>query len=213
MLLIQVLALLAFAPAAGAEDAMSFRLAASRGCGGGSCPQVIAAEGEITNRTPADFVDFFRQNLSGSSSGVLVLINSPGGKVVAAMELGKAFRRMGAAAMVGRVDNGGHRFAGGSCFSACVYALMGAKKRIVPRNSKVALHRMFAYESGDPSGFAGPRQRRFDDGRMAAALQRYAAAMGVSPDLVRAAEHGSSDGPRMLSPMEIAKWRLGAPKL
>ena len=35
---------------------------------------------------------------------------------------------------------------GGGCYSACVYALMGAEKRVIPHGSKVGIHRMFTYE-------------------------------------------------------------------
>lgn len=215
MLFLYVLGLLAFTEAVQAAETMTFRLASTGKCGV-SCPKVIAAEGEITDRTPRDFVDFVYGNLPGRHLDALVLIDSPGGKVVAAMELGKVFRRIGVAAMVARAeppfDSGPIRFSGGSCFSACVYALMGAKKRVVPRQSKVGLHRMFAYESGaDPADFTGERRRRFDNGKMAGVLQRYAAMMGVSPNLVDAAEHGSFDTARVLTPTEIAKWRLSSP--
>ncbi|WOJ89345.1 hypothetical protein RZS28_16335 [Methylocapsa polymorpha] len=217
MLLISVLALVALAKGVQAQDAMTFRLGSTGQCAG-PCPEVITAEGEIADRTPGDFVNFVRGNSPGGNPNAVIFINSPGGKVVAAMELGKIFRRMGVSAVVGRpeprLDGGPIRFSGASCFSACVYALMGAKTRVIPRQSRVGLHRMFAYESGADSGdVAGDRRRRFDDGRVAGVLERYSAMMGVSPGLVHAAEHGSFDGLRILTPSEIAKWRLGSPKL
>jgi hypothetical protein len=147
ILFIFIFSLLAVAPAVHAE-AMTFRLGASGHCGA-PCPTVIVAEGEITNGTPNDFLDFVRGNL-GSNSYAIVFLNSPGGKVVAAIELGKIFRRRGIAAAVAQADssfeNGRIRFTGAKCYSACVYALMGAKQRIVPRQSTVGLHRMFASE-------------------------------------------------------------------
>jgi hypothetical protein len=205
---------------AAAQNAMRFRLASigdPRKCGA-ACPQVIAAEGEIVNSTPDSLRAFLGVNLHGKNLHAIVFLHSPGGKVVAAMEIGKIFRQMGIAAVVARAGLGSARgltqFTGGDCFSACVYALMGAKKRVIPAQSKVGLHRMFAYETDpDRSDSASDRRRRFDDGRMADALRRYSAMMGISPGLVAKAEHGPPDRLRILTPAEIAKWRLGSPKL
>ena len=87
-------------------DEMSFRLAAIGNpmrCGG-RCPTVIAAEGEITDRTPYEFLNFVENNVGRSDLHAVVFLNSPGGKVVAAMQLGRIWRRLGAAAIVGRAD-------------------------------------------------------------------------------------------------------------
>lgn len=179
MLFIVVLGLLALARAVHAEEAMTFCLSSTGKCSA-PCPKVIAAEGEITDRTPGDFLNFVHRTLPGGNLDAIVVINSPGGKVLAATQLGKLFRRIGVAAMVARAeprfDNSPIRFGSGSCFLACVYAFMGAKTPIIPRQSKLVLHRMFAYESGgDLADATGERRRRLDDGRMAAApaaLQR-----------------------------------------
>jgi hypothetical protein len=216
MIFIIVLGVLPLAGEVHGEEAMTFRFASTGTCAA-PCSKVIAAEGEITDRTPQDFLDFIHGNSLGSNSDAIIFINSPGGKVVAAMELGKIFRRTGIAAAVARAeirsDNRPIRIAGGSCFSACVYALMGAKTRVIPRQSRVGLHRMFAYESGlDFAESTGSRRRRLDDGKVAGALKRYSGMMGISPDLVHAAEHGSPDTLRILSPTEISKWRLSSPK-
>ena len=106
-------------------------------------------------------------------------------------------------ARVAQGDEGGPaELAAGTCFSACVYALMGAKTRIAPRRSQIGIYRMFALE-GD--------SRRFDNGEMAALLRAYSHLMGVSPNLVAAAEQGTPDAMRILTPAEIARWRLASP--
>lgn len=99
------LGLLPLAREAFGAEAMTFRLASSGKCAA-SCSKVIAAEGEIADRTPQDFVDFLRGNPLGGAADAIIFINSPGGKVVAAMELGKLFRREGVAAAVGRAEFG-----------------------------------------------------------------------------------------------------------
>ena len=199
---------LSLLPTSGRAEPMTFRLVPagnSSGCPG-VCGTSITAEGEITDATPEDFRTFLRSNAATHRGRVLVFINSPGGKIVAGIELGKIFRKIGVTASVARIAEGEEGTAaepvGGICFSACVYALMGAQRRIAPRDSKIGIHRMFAYDGGS---------RRFDNGEMAAMLRRYSNMMGVNPELVAATEQGTSDAIRILTPAEIARWRLASP--
>jgi len=77
----------------------------------------------------------------------------------------------------------------GECVSACVYAMMGAVKRVAPPGSEVALHRMSVVET--ESGLSGDATRvaRSYAGRpIVGLLKRYARRMGVNPALVGAAE-------------------------
>jgi hypothetical protein len=194
----------------GCARAMSFRMAPTKNpaeCFGGGCGFAIVADGEITDATPEEFLGFLRANFAARRGGVLVFIDSPGGKIVAGMELGKIFRRIGVTAVVARVaqseEGGASGIAGGVCFSSCVYALMGAKKRIAPHQSKIGIHRMFAYQG---------HAQKFDDGAMAAVLRRYSATMGVSAQVVLAAEQERPDAVRILTPAEIARWRLASPQ-
>jgi hypothetical protein len=175
---------------------------------GGTCPEVIAAEGEITDQTPETFRDFVRSHLDASNLHAIVLMNSYGGKVVAAMQLGREFRQLGAAVVI--AQPGVEHQSGGSCFSACVYALMGGKKRIVPPESNVGVHRMIAIEGGDALGFGEPSSPtiRLDDGTVASALKRYCASMGINPAVITLAEHTSPGRLHVLSRSEIAHWHL-----
>jgi hypothetical protein len=215
-LILALLGLLICGATAAAEE-MSFRVVSvgdPRGCRGG-CPQVIAAEGEITQRTPQAFLNFVQANLGRRNLHAIVFIHSPGGRVMAAMELGRVLRKLGAAAVVARAQStsidGLTYFTGARCFSACVYALMGGKKRVIPPQSEVGIHRMFTYEmERDPSGPFMERRRVYDDGGMATALSRYSGMMGISSALVREAEHVSSDTLHIVTPTEMARWHLGS---
>lgn len=199
-----------------AED-MSFRLVSvgdPARCRGG-CPAVIAAEGEITDQTPAEFTEFVRSNVGRSDLHAIVFLDSPGGKVVAAMELGRIWRRLGIAAIVGRAnasDPGStSQFLAARCLSACVYALIGAKKRVIPPASIVGIHRMFFYEDqGGVMGEGGVVRRHYDNGGMKAMLSNYTSRMGVSPALIAMAERISSDSIHVLSRSEIARYNLGS---
>ena len=181
-----------------------------------SCPVVITATGQITQETPSEFLDFLERN-GGRDMHAVVFLNSPGGRVVASMEFGTLLRRIGAAAVVAGVysaGQGGTVMTNAECFSACVYALMGARKRVIPSKSLVGIHRMFVYEEGmDASGSMGMREKRFDNGDMRAFLMRYSSSMGVNPGLIAAAERVPSDELRILTPSEIRRWHLGQPRL
>jgi len=200
-----------------AED-MSFQLVSvsrSAGCGD-QCPSVITAQGQITDSTPTEFLSFVQENVGHSDLHAVVFLDSPGGKVVAAMELGRLWRRLGIAAVVGRADpssSSASQFLAGRCLSACVYALIGAKKRVVPAGSMVGIHRMFFYdgESG-PLGDGGAGRRHYDDGGMKALLAHYTSRMGVSPELISIAERISSDNIHILSRAEIARYHLATAK-
>ena len=183
---------------------------------GADCPIVIAATGQITQSTPGRFLDFIESHSNGDLHAV-VFLDSPGGRVVASMELGTLLRKIGAAAVVARVypdGQGGTVMTNAQCFSACVYALMGAKKRVIPAASQIGIHRMFVYEdSVDASGTAILRHRRFDNGNMRSFLEDYSSEMGVSPGLIAAAETVPSSQLKILTRNEIRRWHLGVPKL
>jgi len=206
------LLLAAGAPACAAE--MSFRAVPvqNRHCGG-QCPQVVAAEGEIVEGTPDAFLSFIRETIGAGNLHGVVLLDSPGGKVVASMELGQTIRRLGMAVVVARPAADSAELVSGRCYSACVYALMGGRKRVVPPQSRVGVHRMFNYSIGFDFSSGLVRERNYDDGGMRATLSRYSHSMGVSSELVSLAERTSSDQLYMLSGAEIARWRLAARKL
>lgn len=179
------------------------------------CPQVIFAQGEIDNGSAQNFLDFVRQSLPSGELHGIVLLDSPGGHVVAAMELGQTIRRLGMAIIVARPgDSGGMaQLYSGRCYSACVYALMGGKKRVVPPQSRVGVHRMFNYSTNFSLADGGfVNERYLDDGEMRGRLSRYSQAMGVSPAVIDLAEHTAPDYLRVLTPGEIARWRLAAQK-
>ena len=198
-------------PLAARADEMSFRavrLGTAEVCGN-TCPAAIEAVGQITPNTPGRFLAFLQG--SGGSARRIVFLESPGGSVLASMEFGVLLRQVGATAVVARVSDGGDGavMVGGQCFSACVYAFMGASKRVVPSRSQIGIHRMFLVEEGvDASGTMLIHRRRVDNGDMRAVLMRYSRRMGVSPGLIEAAERVPSDDLDILSRAKIRGWHL-----
>jgi hypothetical protein len=93
--LFAILAVSLVAPAARAQQSpMKFRVARmdSASCGA-KCPRIVVAEGVIEEGTPLEFIDFMRTAVYSSGLRSVVFLNSPGGNVVASMELGMAFRQ------------------------------------------------------------------------------------------------------------------------
>ena len=187
---------------------------------GRNCVEVISAEGEIVDSTPQDYLSFLQRSVSDPRLRVLVFLHSPGGKVVASMKLGELFRSSGALAIVARVrpsrpgSGRNAAIAPGACYSACVYALMGGKKRVVPPNSVAGIHRMFNYVGeADPDSLDHQRRKIYDTGALGSELEKYAGVMGVSPALVAEAETVSSNSIHIVTPAEMRRWRLAVPKL
>jgi hypothetical protein len=185
---------------------MTFRSVnfASNDCGA-NCPQVIVADGVIETDTPQAFIDFAKQASQTQRLRRVIFMNSPGGNVVASMELGDAFRKLRAAVVVAGFASVGTRSGpvSGQCLSACVYALMGAAQRVAPPESRLGLHRMSLPAPGESGGGLADR-------RLVAILAQYAARMGVSPALVWRAESLTPGTLDILSPAEIARWRLAS---
>jgi hypothetical protein len=202
-------------PAKAQGAAMSFRLAKLEGRCGGRCPSVIVADGVIEEDTPETFVDFLQSVADAPNLRDVVVLNSPGGRVVASMRLGAALRKLRAAVIVARFGNEDELDypSAGQCMSACVYALMGGARRVVPPASRLGIHRMSSREDAASFGrifaHATPSYASAD---MVDALAGYAAQMGVSPTVIRVAERIPPEEIHIISPDELRRWRLASRK-
>ena len=186
---------------------------------GDRCPLVISATGDIGNETPRQFLDFVVRAVANPRVRSVVFIHSPGGGVEASMKLGAMFRKTGILAVVARVAPSPPGLGpalsvpGARCFSACVYALMGAKKRVVPPDALVGIHRMHFDSYGrDSSTGDSAATRVFGTRDFVATLAKYASSMGVSSDLIYSAEQIAPERIHIVTPGELRKWRLGSQK-
>lgn len=84
------------------------------------------------------------------------------------MEFGRALRRLGMAVIIARPAarpaSRNAELVSGRCYSACVYALMGGKRRVIPAQSRVGIHRMFNYSTSFDFSEGFVRERNYDDG-------------------------------------------------
>ena len=197
-------------PAYAESGSMTFHIAPlDTGDCGARCPHVIVAEGVIESDTPQMFVDFLRSASGDAQLRRIVFFDSRGGNVVASMVFGHILRELRVGGIVGRFEgaSGSGPFVG-ECLSACVYAMMGAVRRVAPAGSQVALHRMSIVENETGGGWFGPAHvtRSFADKPMVAILKRYARHMGVDPAMVALAESLSPDNMHLLTPAEMRRW-------
>ncbi len=207
------------APAVAVEP-MTFQVApvgAVNGICGHKCAEVITAEGEINNDTADNFLRFLSEHSGDQGIRPVVLLESPGGTVVGAMQLGMVFRKIGAAVIVaeavGDAQTQQIRVAPGLCMSACVYAFFGGKKRVIPTVSKLGIHRMVINESvHDPSG-GTTRQQVFGTDDIVSTLAGYTKFMGIDPGVITFAETVAPESIHIVTPQQISRWRLGSPHL
>lgn len=132
-----------------------------------------------------------------------VMIDSPGGDVYAAMELGRLFRANQVGISLDRW-NDGHA----QCASACILAWAGAPMRLLggmPGDDRaLVIHR--------PYGFADA-ERDFADSSdkwktLQADIRQYLSEMNIPPTLLDAMNEVSLEDGRALTPAELSKYLL-----
>ena len=103
----------------------------------------IHATGEITVGTNARFQKFIAQN--AIKPGAVVFLDSPGGSVIEALELGRTIRALGFNTEIGghaRDKNGNVVGPASACFSACTLAFLGGRERYVDTDAMFGVHQV-----------------------------------------------------------------------
>jgi hypothetical protein len=201
---------------------------------GAECPLVMQLEGQITGDTADRFVAFARSSIEGGRLRNIVFLHSPGGSVIGSLKLGAVFRALGTTVVVARVRsrpsavaevNRGRRgdslsiptadLLNATCNSACVYALMGGKSRVIPPESRLGIHRMEAevFHGLDVASGSAVFERKQGSEDQVRFLERYARQMGIDPKLIALAESIPHDDIRILSRADVRRFRLGRERL
>ncbi|MBU3593685.1 hypothetical protein ICN42_06195 [Polynucleobacter sp. 71A-WALBACH] len=135
-------------------------------------------------------------------AGLIVLLDSPGGDGVAAMQMGRLLRKANA-----------HVFVTGQCASACIFVLASGVVRVAPSYS-VGIHRGRVTMS-DSNAKIIKEVDLNDNPQARAALKHfesqaplYFAEMGMSPELFPLMQSHQLKGVYRLSSTEIAKTKL-----
>lgn len=141
-------------------EPMRFALAGD----GGNCNgcEWISAIGVIDETTPKKFERFYKKYSSYSTS---VHFHSPGGNLIAGMELGRLLRQYKVPVYINETkkletlrayddysDEWRQTTVKGICASACAYAFLGGISRSIDKDSKIGFHQF--YNSADQGDFS-----------------------------------------------------------
>lgn len=182
------------------------------------CPKVIVASGEMFFDDIGTLIETIRAGIQRDRNiRPVVLLHSNGGNVAAGYGIGDVLRQIKATVIVAQAvpSGSGYAIRPGGCASACVFALMGGTRRIVPEGSKVGVHWM----SGPlPQMFSGtvtlPDTGKPDDSdRDEQTMRRFMQKMGIKPDLagfIRKVPHTSI---HVMTPQEMSRFRLAQSRL
>ena len=133
-----------------------------------------------------------------SSKYVVIELASPGGDVIAAIEIGRIFRQHLFWTQV--VDFGS------GCYSACVLLLAGGAVRTAIAESKVGIHRPRFDAAYFANLDADTARKRYAS--MAASVRSYLEEMGISPRLFDMMMQVSSSSVRFLTQQELEETGL-----
>lgn len=177
-------------------EPMTFDIAGEPSCEG--CATIFAS-GDID----IDTADRLAAEASrrGLGRGTVLVLDSPGGRLLGGLRLGRAIRRFGFDTRIGRIDETG-RPSDGICASACALAFLGGSRRDVSPGSRFGVHRFYFPEGS----------RSFDEdelGRLqelTGQLVNYASNMGVDARLVSMST--SKADLKVLTPEELRRLRV-----
>jgi hypothetical protein len=162
-------------------------------------PTFVYLSGPIEADTPVQL----KKVLDGiKKSSIMVYLDSPGGNLIAGMEIGRILR---AREVSTRVAAQGEKFKPrpGICMSACTYAFIGGAYRYMAEGSKFGVHRAFM------SGEHRPSTADLDIGQiLSAAAGAYYREMGVDSKLLDLTMNAGKDGIYVLSKSELTSLRV-----
>jgi tetratricopeptide (TPR) repeat protein len=126
-------------------------------------------DGEIDGQAPARVKEALAK---AGDNGIWVYLNSPGGNVLAGMEIGRLIRAAGATTNIGKRILGTEGTQPGECFSSCTLAFLGGTYRFQTQGSTYGVHRF--------SSQAEPSSSDLDIAQiMSATISNYIREMGV----------------------------------
>lgn len=163
----------------------------------------IVLDGVIDSGAPARVAEALKM---AGSDGADVYITSPGGNLLAGMQIGRLIRRAGANTYIGSlVVDPSRSIAGkqavktmpGNCLSACSLAFLGGVYRYTTVEAKYGVHRF--------SSSSEPTNSDLDTAQIvSAAVGTYIREMDIDPGLFDLMVQEGKDGIRILSDAEMS---------
>ena len=165
----------------------------------------IFLEGEIDAGAPARLAPVLKR---AEETGADVYLDSPGGSLLAGMEIGRMLRRAGANTHVGSavIQKPDPRYPGaqlmdalpGGCYSSCALAFLGGVYRFMNDGSKYGVHRF--------SRDARPSPEDLESAQViSAAVGAYIREMGAAPEVFDLMVQAGKDSIRVLTPTELTR--------
>ncbi|WP_425329981.1 hypothetical protein [Terrirubrum flagellatum] len=189
------------------------------------CAQFIAADGEIGFGSAIAFL--LARKMAGERD-LPVLLNSPGGYVVGATNLGRMWRRFNVTVIIARAtpvacgepgpceEKGVKLFdvslEKAECASACPFALAGAMVRIAPPGVSIGVHETHVDETSAVGktlrAALTEAERKQAHAESQADIEAFLKEMGVDAELGRRAMKTSYEKVDWLSADDVARYRL-----
>lgn len=157
-----------------------------------SAGDAVLLEGEIAG---GDASRILKQIEELREPPTRAILNSPGGSVQDALELGRALRLKG---MVTEMREGD------ICYSACPYLLAAGVTRSVPDEAFVGVHQHYFGESTILPAFAAVEDIQRGQGQ----VMRYLAQMGIDPLVMQHALVTPPDEIYVLLPEELVEYKF-----
>ncbi|WP_176249074.1 hypothetical protein [Sulfitobacter sp. HGT1] len=181
---------------------------------GGNCLtcSFIRADGKITADTPEHFRKFVDQSGYSNFNGVDIHLNSPGGNLIAGVQLGVIFRTLGVSTVVSQSkikekykDNHWHLLdpefdgSGAMCASACSFSFVGGVERYATQNVRPErvgfqkIGRVGVHQFYNPVALMKPDEKVYsandkkDDQETISRLLSYLKEMGISAEMLQLA--------------------------
>jgi hypothetical protein len=136
----------------------------------------VFLDGIIDSDAPKRFEQYIKQNHIPDRS--IVYLNSPGGSLIAGIELGRLLRKYGLSTDVGRKSPASNKrfdIEEGGCYSACAYAYLGGQFRYLKEDSHYGVHQFKS--AGQEGGDEGTAQIA------SAVIVEYVRSMDVDTEL------------------------------
>jgi hypothetical protein len=180
-----------------------------------NCPRIIVASGEMFLGDAETFLEKVKASIPREKNlKPVVLIDSNGGNMLAALQMGYVLRAMKATVVVARAVPGSNGYSAGpgACGSACVFTLMGGTKRVVPDASKVAVHWV---SKPVPQTYLGnwvqpDPNAKVDPDSSEKYMRDYMRKMGVRPDLAALIRKVPHESFHVMKPDEITRYGLAS---
>jgi hypothetical protein len=177
----------------------------------------FVADGEITAETPKEFRRFLSSDGVKRGARLEVYLNSPGGNLIGAMQLGEIIREFGFGTRVAQTVRKGPAFrtgeqpetdAPGHCYSACAFAFLGGKWRIADGGS-IGVHQSYFKEALTEPNAPRFTARDFSAQQLIEGLVlEYVVRMGVDPKFLTYASSTAPTDLYVFTPDEMNQFGI-----